>query len=41
MSESKNCGTFTQWNTMQQKERTETFIVAIFFDVNKRNNKWN
>ena len=25
MSESKNCGTFIQWNTMQQKEGTPIF----------------
>ena len=25
MSGSKNCGTFTQWNSTQQKEGTPTF----------------
>ena len=26
MSESKNYGTFTQWNTMQQKERRKELL---------------
>ena len=29
MSESKNCGTFIQWNTMQQKEGTPTFCDSM------------
>ena len=29
MSGLKNCGTFTQWNTTQQKERTPTFFDSM------------
>ena len=28
-SESKNCSTFTQWNTTQQKEKTPTFCDSM------------
>ena len=29
MSGSKNCDTFIQWNTMQQKERTPTLCDSM------------
>ena len=29
MSGSKNCGTFTQWNTTQQKEGTPTICDSM------------
>ena len=29
MGGAKKCGTFTQWNTTQQKERTPTFFDSI------------
>ena len=40
MSASKNCGTFIQWNTMQQKERTPSFC-DIMSGTGEHYVKWN
>ena len=33
MSGSKNCGTFTQWNTTQQKEGAPTLCVTAWIEM--------
>ena len=41
MSESKNYGTFTQWNSMQQKERRSSYSLQHHYRTGKHYAKQN
>ena len=41
MSGSKNCGTFAQWNTVQQKERRSSYLCNSMDGTGEHYAKWN